>query len=112
MDFDVPQRVVFFDTEQIAVLKEILVQLGGTRRRAPVQVMETPNQPAGDSLHILTLWTKFFVARPGHWGGWDLETAPVITEIQFTNPDRTKASARVTIGYTGGTVELEKEDGR
>jgi hypothetical protein len=94
------------------VLKEILVQLGGTRRREPGHVMETPNQPVGDSMQILKLWTKFFVARPGHWGGWDLETAPVITEIQFTNAERTKASARVTIGYTGGTVELEKEDGR
>jgi tetratricopeptide (TPR) repeat protein len=112
LDLDVAQQVVFFNTEQIAVLKDILAQLGGTRRREPGRLMETPNQPIGDSMQILKLWTKFFVARPGHWGGWDLETAPVITEIQFTNAERTKASARVTIGYTGGTVELEKEDGR
>lgn len=112
LDFHVTQRVVFFNTEQIAVLKEILVQLGGTRRREPGHVMETPNQPVGDSRQILKLWTRFFVARPGHWGGWDLETAPVINEIEFTNAARTEASARVTIGYTGGTVELEKEDGR
>jgi hypothetical protein len=91
------------------VLKDILVQLGRTRRREPGGIMETPNQPVGGSIQILKLWTKFFVARPGHWGGWDLETAPVITEIEFTNAERTKASARVTIGYTGGTVELEKK---
>lgn len=112
VDFDLAQRVVFFNTDQIAVLKDVLVQLGGTSRREPGHIMETPNQPVGDSMHILKLWTKFFVGRPGHWGGWDLETAPVITEIQFTNAERTRASARVTIGYTGGTVELEKEDGR
>jgi tetratricopeptide (TPR) repeat protein len=112
LDFDGAQRVVFFNTDQIAVLRDILVQLGGTRRREPGHIMETPNQPVGDSMQILKLWSKFFVARPGHWGGWDLETAPVITEIEFTNAERTKASARVTIGYTGGTVELEKEDGR
>jgi tetratricopeptide (TPR) repeat protein len=112
LDFDVAQRVVFFSTDQISVLKDILVQLGGTRRRQPGHIMETPNQPVGDSIQILKLWTRFFAARPGHWGGWDLETAPVITEIEFTNAERTKASARVTIGYTGGTVELEKEDGR
>jgi hypothetical protein len=50
--------------------------------------------------------------QPGHWGGWELETYPVITEIQFTNAERTRASARVTIGYSGGTVELEKEAGK
>jgi hypothetical protein len=73
--------------------------------------METPNQPVGDSMQLLRLWTKFFDARPGHWGGWEIETYPVITEIEFTNAERTKASARVTVGYSGATVELEKEGG-
>jgi tetratricopeptide (TPR) repeat protein len=110
--FDVAQHILFFDTDQIGVLKDMLVQLGGRRRRQPGGIMETPNQPVGDSMQVLKLWTRFFAARPGHWGGWDLETAPVITEIEFTNAQRTRASARVTIGYTGGTVELEKEGGR
>jgi hypothetical protein len=44
-------------------------------------------------------------------GGWEIETYPVVTEIEFTNVERTRASARVTIGYEGGTVELEKEGG-
>ena len=78
----------------------------------PGHVMETPNQPIGDSMQILTLWTKFFAARPGHWGGWEPEPNPVISEIRFADRERTKASARVTIGYSGGTVELEKENGR
>lgn len=112
VDFDVARHVLFFDTDQIAVLKDVLVQLGGRRRRQPGDVMEAPNQPVGDSMQILKLWTRFFAARPGHWGGWDLETAPVITEIEFTNAEHTRASARVTIGYTGATVELEQERGR
>ena len=88
------------------------MKLGGTRRRQPQAIMETPNQPVGDSMQILRLWNKFFHARPGHWGGWETETYPVIREIQFTDIARTKASARVTIGYSGATVELEKEEGR
>ena len=104
-------KLLFFDTRQISLLKRTIVALGGTRRREPRQVMETPNQPVGDSMQILKFWTKFFAGRPGHWGGWEIETYPVITEIEFTNAERTKASARVTIGYSGGTVELEKEAG-
>jgi hypothetical protein len=104
-------KALFFDDEQIAFLQKMIARLGGTKRREPTQIMETPNQPVGDSMQILALWNKFFPARPGHWGGWELETYPVITEIQFTNPERTKASARVTIGYSGATVELEKDAG-
>ncbi len=46
---------------------------------------------------------------PGHWGGWEIEAFPVITGIGFTDAARTKAVAHVTIGYSGGRVELEKE---
>lgn len=106
------QKTIFFDSEQIALLKAMIVKLGGSRRRAPGHVMETPNQPVGDSMQILRLWNEFFPARPGHWGGWELETYPVITEIHFTNAERTKAGAHVTIGYSGATAELEKENGK
>jgi hypothetical protein len=92
------------------LLTRVMTTIGGTRRQQPRQIMEVPNQPIGDSTQILTLWTAFFPARPGHWGGWELETYPVITEIHFNDADRTKAAARVTIGYSGGTVELEKVD--
>lgn len=106
------ERVLFFDTSQIALLEKMIVTLGGTKRREPRQIMETPNQPVGDSMQILGLWNKLFPARPGHWGGWELETYPVITEIQFTDAERTRASARVTFGYSGDTVELEKKAGK
>ena len=36
----------------------------------------------------------------------------MITEIHFTNAARTKASAKVTIGYSGATVEMDKEGGK
>jgi tetratricopeptide (TPR) repeat protein len=111
-DFAGEHRTVFFNTGQIAVLQKMITTLGGTKRREPRQIMETPNQPVGDSMQILALWTRLFPARPGHWGGWELETYPVITEIEFTNAERTRAGVRVTIGYSGATVELEKEAGR
>ena len=103
-------KLLFFDTQQINLLKRTIVALGGTRRREPRQIMETPNQPVGDSMQILRLWTKFFDARPGHWGGWEIETYPVITEIEFTNAERTKASARVTIGYWAPPWSSKRKD--
>ncbi|MBA2304679.1 MAG: tetratricopeptide repeat protein [Acidobacteria bacterium] len=105
-------KVLFANTEEIDLLESFLARLGGTKRREPQHIMETPNQPVGDSMQILGLWSQFFPGRPGHWGGWELETYPVITDITFADPERTKAAARVTIGYSGATVELEKEDGR
>jgi TolA-binding protein len=111
-DFPYAQRVVFFNTAQIALLQRMLTTLGGTKRREPRQIMEVPNQPVGDSMQILAVWQRVFPARPGHWGGWEIQTYPVITEIEFTNAERTRAGARVTIGYSGGTVELEKEGGK
>ena len=60
---------------------------------------------------ILGLWTRFFPARSGP-GGWELEAYPKLTHIRFANAERTKASAGVTIGFEGGTVELEKEGGK
>jgi tetratricopeptide (TPR) repeat protein len=104
-------KVLFLDTEQLALLQRMIVTLGGTKRREPRQIMETPNQPVGDAMQILGLWKQFFPARPGHWGGWELETYPVITEIEFRDRERTKAAAKVTIGYSGATVELEKKGG-
>ena len=105
-------KLLFFDTSTFNLLEKMIYRLGGTKRREPGHVMETPNQPVGDSVQILELWQRFFPARPGHWGGWELETYPVITEIHFTNPERTRAAAKVTIGYSGCTVELEKENDR
>jgi tetratricopeptide (TPR) repeat protein len=105
-------KVLFLDGDQIALLERIILKLGGTKRREPRHIMETPNQPVGDAAQIIALWNKFFPARPGHWGGWELESYPQVTQIRFSDAERTKAAAAVTIGYSGATVELEKEGGK
>lgn len=40
-------NVVFMNADQIRMLTEIMTSLGGTKRRQPTMIMETPNQPAG-----------------------------------------------------------------
>ncbi len=104
-------NVLFFGSEEISLLNSAITALGGTKRRAPGAIMETPNQPVGASMDILSLWNQFFAARPGHWGGWVFETYPIAGQIEFTNAERTKAIVPVTIGYAGATVMLEKRDG-
>jgi tetratricopeptide (TPR) repeat protein len=105
------RKVLFLGDDDLNLLRYVLAKLGGARRRVPTAIMETPNQPVGESMNILALWNKFFAARPGHWGGWELETYPVVTKIEFIDAARTKAEAAVTIGYSGGIVLLEKVEG-
>ena len=90
----------------------MLTRLGGRKVRVPVAIMETPNQPAGDSRRILALWTRYFHARGGHWGGWEVEAYPKVTKVAFSDRARTRAVVHVTIGYSGCEVEVEKRDGR
>jgi hypothetical protein len=104
-------NLLFLNAAERDVLVKILTSLGGTKQRPPARVMETPNQPVGAALDIGTFWNRFFPMRPGHWAGWELETYPTITDITFTDAARTKAAARVTVGYSGGTVLLEKKGG-
>jgi tetratricopeptide (TPR) repeat protein len=103
-------HVLLLKSDELSLLARLLSTIGGTKRRAWTEVMETPNQPVGDSMQILSLFGRFFEARPGHWGGWELETYPQVTQIEFVNAERTKANANVTIGYSGATVVLEKVD--
>ncbi len=113
-----PQRfpgldnVLFLDGDQIPFLAEMMNKLGGTKKREPRAVMETPNQPIGPSVNIIAFLARFFEARPGHWGGWEFLTYPAISEIEFTSVERTKARAAVIIGYSGCDVLLEKVDGK
>ena len=105
-------HVLLLKSDELSLLERLLPTIGGTKRREPTQIMETPNQPVGDSMQILSLFGRFFEARPGHWGGWVLETYPQVTQIEFVNAERSKANANVTIGYSGATVVLEKVDGK
>jgi hypothetical protein len=104
-------NVLFADTERLALLSKTIGALGGTKRREPARIMETPNQPVGQSMSILALWNRFFPSRPGHWGGWEIDSYPRLTRIEFLDAARTKAAALVTVGYSGATVVLEKRDG-
>jgi hypothetical protein len=103
--------VLMLDADQLRFFSDLMDKIGGTKRRTPTAIMETPNQPVGASLTVMALLNKFFPVRPGHWGGWEFLTYPVITEIEFTDAARTKARAKVTIGYSGCDVLLEKAGG-
>lgn len=104
-------NVLFLDDERRRLLERIMLKIGGTKRRAWTQVMQTPNQPAGVSLDVAAFWKKRFWTQPGHWGGWVFETYPIINEIEFVDAARTKAAVKVTVGYSGATVQMEKRDG-
>jgi tetratricopeptide (TPR) repeat protein len=106
------ERTVFLASEELETMARMLPVIGGTARREPSQIMETPNQPIGTAADIARLWNEFFPMRAGHWGGWEFETYPVITQIEFPDDTRTKANAAITIGYSGATLVLEKVDGR
>ncbi len=103
---------LLLNEEQIAVLERILTQLGGTRRLAPQAVMETPNQPIGGVEHIQKFWNRFFTMGPGHWGGWILQTFPIVTEVTFIDAARTRGAARIRTGYQGSTQLLTKGGGK
>jgi len=105
------ENTLYLAQEDLELLERTIAILGGSLRRIPQSVMATPNQRAGAAETMTKLWNRFFPMRPGHWGGWELATYPVISRIEFTNPERTRASVPVTVGYSGGTVLLEKIGG-
>jgi hypothetical protein len=104
-------NVIFADKTMLDLLSRTIASLGGTKRRQPAAVMETPNQPVGESMNILALWTEYFPTRPGHWGGFEFTSYPRLTRVEFLDAARTRAAVNVTIGYSGCTVVLEKRDG-
>lgn len=105
-------HVLLLTTDELSLVARLVPTIGGPSRRRPAQVMDTPNQPVGASMDILSLWSRFLPVRPGHWGGWELETYPSVTRVEFVNAERTRGNASVTIGYSGATVMLEKIDGK
>jgi hypothetical protein len=105
------ENTLYLAQQDLEFLERTITILGNSRRHIPQSVMATPNQRAGAAETIAKLWNRFFPMRPGSWGGWELATYPVISRIEFTNPERTKASVPVTVGSSGGTVLLEKTGG-
>jgi hypothetical protein len=108
----VVQPVIWLSSDEMAAFSKVFDTLGGSAKRQPTGVMETPNQPAGDSTQILRLINSRFAARAGHWGGWEIETYPAVRQIYFLDAARTHATAHVTIGFSGATVVLRKIDGQ
>jgi tetratricopeptide (TPR) repeat protein len=106
------ERVLFVTSEELDFFNSVINKLGGTKKRRPSAIMETPNQPVGRSLDILAFWNEFFPARPGHWSGWVFETYPIIERIEFLDAERTKAAVSVTVGYSGATVVVDKTEGK
>ena len=101
-------NALFLERHELAFFDSLLARLGGTRRAAGPSIMAIP-QPVGAAVDLLAFLNRFFAAQPGHWGGWLFETFPNIYSVEFTNPERTKAAARVRVGYQGTTILLEKE---
>jgi outer membrane protein assembly factor BamD (BamD/ComL family) len=107
---------LFVDDEQTALLDTLMTRLGGSKTREgqiffDKGVMEPPSVPVGPSLSVMAFLNRAFRVMPGHWGGWHFATFPTISEIVFIDSGRTRALVRVTVGYAGGDVLLEKQDG-
>jgi hypothetical protein len=110
-EFGDERQVLMFDPVQRSILLRMVDALGGTQTEEPDSIMATPHQPIGASLDVMALWNEFFFASPWHWGGWVIETYPMVTQILFDDEARTRAAVKVTVGYSGGTILVEKEDG-
>jgi tetratricopeptide (TPR) repeat protein len=110
-DFPDLTKAVFWTTEDIAFASRLIVTLGGTKRGATTNVMQTPNQPFGAAVDVMNFWNSFFPTRQGHWGGWVVETYPIINNMTFLDEARTRAAVAITVGYSGATVVMEKKNG-
>lgn len=111
-------NVVLLDADGLSFFATPMNKVGGTKKRAwtvdpPRDLqrgyLETPNQPVGPSVNLLAFRNTSFPARAGHWGGWEFLTYPHVGEIQFADEARTKGRVRVTIGYSGCTVLVDKQ---
>jgi tetratricopeptide (TPR) repeat protein len=104
-------HVLFLTSDEARLLARLLPTIGGTGRRAPARDTQTPNQPSGTSVNIFSFWTRFFPAH-GQRLGWEFETYPTVTQIEFVDAERTKANVSVVLGYEGATVVLENSNGK
>ena len=90
-------HVLFVDRGELALLERLVDRLGGARKREWKVATDVPNQPIGASVQVIAFWSQFFPARAGHWGGWVLETYPIITAIDLSDPTRSRATADVIV---------------
>jgi tetratricopeptide (TPR) repeat protein len=104
-------NVLLLDQTEVTLLTSVLESVGGTERREPTAIMETPNQPIGKAREVNRFWNRFFPTRPGHWQGWEFFSYPAMRQIEFLDEARTRAFVRVTVGYSGATVVVEKVNG-
>jgi hypothetical protein len=100
------EHLLFLNEEQQRMLNEIVAVVGGERSEQR------------EGFDILGLWQRFFPAqrrlggfRMGDRPRAELETHPVIAELEFLDAERTRAAARVIRGHHGGTMVLEKHQG-
>ena len=76
-------QTIYVAPDEVTLLSRLITTFGGTKTRATVEVMETPNQPVGSAVDVMRFWTRYFPTRQGHWGGWVVETYPTIGQIEF-----------------------------
>jgi hypothetical protein len=103
-------KPLFATTEQIEVVRHIIRKLRGSSI-----LYSTPPASAAqaDSRgEVLALWYGLLPVRPRSSYRWDVLTYPLISQIEFTNSDRTRAVASITAGSSGHWLLLEKEQGR
>ena len=94
------ENTLYLSQDDFDLLEKTVALLGGSAAEA--------RAAAGMPASIRALWNRFFPMHPGPGGGWRLGTSPVIGRIEFTNPERTRASVPFSTGYQGGTVLLDK----
>ena len=95
-------NVIFMDDERRTLVDRIIQRLGTLKKRSWMK----PGKP----LDIFTLWTKASFGYRGRAGGWIFYDPPRIASIEFLDPGRTRAIVEVALGYSGGTIWLEKRD--
>jgi hypothetical protein len=102
-------QVLFLTDEQRAALAGIVAALDGLQNQSRAGTSgRDPDAANQRPLVVRPFWDRFFPTTerrqtPG-------ETTPTITDIEFLNPERTQAAARIQAASQGATVMLQKSD--
>ena len=68
-------QTIYVAPDEVTLLSRLITTFGGTKTRATVEVMETPNQPVGSAVDVMRFWTRYFPTRQeasGRMGGGDV----------------------------------------